>query len=412
MVPTQILKSMPKPFLHQMEALCSMAISVASESRFFTAATDKSKQAPGSSKSFAKLKTSIPGPLAQNPRLIQVPLAFDSKFQRGPWDPYGRPPRLAGQLPALRQPSQDSQRSRSLLVNKGSVMPEIGADSAVSLTIQEAAKRQREIALELEASGQYVSADMQEMYGSIPHNLWEVPSEEKVLEKGLSSFDQTMAAADPSLEMWAFEPSHSHHHGTKDGGHGHSHSEGSLPHESHHSEDSHHRRDAHHMSTGERRHDGDLLAPLSADSAVSRSQAANATMPSRGGARLANASRQSRNSTRGGSLRGSSTVSTGLTLFDTETKFDRPHKCSFDGCNQAFSRVYTLKLHEKSHLMFPEYHKFRHDPLLAFDADAENMVQEARQKLMTRENLPLLREIELERTLLMSAHSAASSTDW
>jgi hypothetical protein len=62
--------------------------------------------------------------------------------------------------------------------------------------------------------------------------------------------------------------------------------------------------------------------------------------------------------------------------------------------------------------MFPEYHKFRHDPLLAFDADAENMVQEARQNLMTRENLPLLREIELERTLLMSAHSAASSTDW
>lgn len=88
--------------------------------------------------------------------------------------------------------------------------------------------------------------------------------------------------------------------------------------------------------------------------------------------------------------------------FDTDHAFDRPHVCKFEGCGQAFTRLYTLRLHEKSHLMFPDYHKYKQDPMLGYDIDRKQMEEETRQRLMSLENLPLLRDQELEYTTLTS----------
>ena len=67
--------------------------------------------------------------------------------------------------------------------------------------------------------------------------------------------------------------------------------------------------------------------------------------------------------------------------FDTEHAFDRPHVCKFEGCGQAFTRLYTLKLHEKSHLMFPDYYKYKRDPMLGYDVDRQQMDAETRARL-------------------------------
>ena len=44
--------------------------------------------------------------------------------------------------------------------------------------------------------------------------------------------------------------------------------------------------------------------------------------------------------------------------------FERPFKCKYPGCNEAFSRAYTLKIHEKSHKVFGNYHKWKKEPQL------------------------------------------------
>lgn len=93
--------------------------------------------------------------------------------------------------------------------------------------------------------------------------------------------------------------------------------------------------------------------------------------------------------------------------FDTEHAFDRPHTCKFEGCGQAFSRLYTLKLHEKSHLMFPDYYKYKRDPMLGYDLDRQQMEAETRARLLSLENLPLLREQELEHSTLFNPSSSS-----
>lgn len=60
-----------------------------------------------------------------------------------------------------------------------------------------------------------------------------------------------------------------------------------------------------------------------------------------------------------------------------EGSFERPYKCSHVGCAEAFSRPYTLRMHEKSHLEeYRDYMKFRRDPQYALDADSDTQARE------------------------------------
>ena len=52
--------------------------------------------------------------------------------------------------------------------------------------------------------------------------------------------------------------------------------------------------------------------------------------------------------------------------------FRRPYVCSFAGCGQAFSRIYTLKVHERSHENYSKYHEYKRDPQLYFDPNMED----------------------------------------
>ncbi len=53
--------------------------------------------------------------------------------------------------------------------------------------------------------------------------------------------------------------------------------------------------------------------------------------------------------------------------------------------------------------MFPDYHKYKQDPMLLYDLDRKQMEAEKLQRFMSLESLPLLREQELESTLLTSS---------
>jgi hypothetical protein len=58
----------------------------------------------------------------------------------------------------------------------------------------------------------------------------------------------------------------------------------------------------------------------------------------------------------------------------------RPYICHEPNCGAAFSRLYTLKIHQKSHNLFGNYHTYKRDPQLFLDMDTEEiMVQKSKE---------------------------------
>ena len=84
--------------------------------------------------------------------------------------------------------------------------------------------------------------------------------------------------------------------------------------------------------------------------------------------------------------------------------FKRPYVCTFPGCDQAFSRQYTLAVHMKGHEL-SGYHKFKKEPLLFLDPDLNQMKQEAAEYKETKVSLPplVIQEIEKIRALSSKA---------
>jgi hypothetical protein len=381
---------MPKPVLHQVEALISMAISTATDSKVLPAS--KGGAAMAKSTSITRDPVKKPslintGPLSENHRLIQVPLAFDPKFQRGPLDPYGRPTRLVGQLPPLRTAPNDATRSKSLYANFGSVTPYIGSDESMTLSLLEASKRQREYAEEMEAAGRYITEDLKDTYSSLPGNLWELSDRKNTgIPAGVNEYStpsRRTQEKDSSTELWTFQPSETSEQRGANRQH-------SVSFASSDTEDDNYN------DKNENEDDGLHLPRISsrAGATVLESQSSSGASPTQ-----SSPTRKSRHGTASSSRVSSSRLSRKKGHTDTETEYDRPYKCSFDGCNQAFSRVYTLKLHEKSHLMFPDYHRYRHDPMLVFDMDATRMMEDARLRLLTREELPPQVQFEVNQTM-------------
>ena len=68
--------------------------------------------------------------------------------------------------------------------------------------------------------------------------------------------------------------------------------------------------------------------------------------------------------------------------------FERPYVCSYPGCDQAFQRPYTLKVHEKSHEAFENYHKYKKQAQLFYDADSHTLVMENMKHYIESTSLP------------------------
>jgi len=50
-------------------------------------------------------------------------------------------------------------------------------------------------------------------------------------------------------------------------------------------------------------------------------------------------------------------------------------RCTHPKCNQVFSRLFTYKMHLKSHETFPQYHEFKQRPQLVLDMDRQQAVR-------------------------------------
>lgn len=48
--------------------------------------------------------------------------------------------------------------------------------------------------------------------------------------------------------------------------------------------------------------------------------------------------------------------------------FKETYRCHYPGCNQVFSRNYTYKVHLKTHEVFPQYHEYKNNPQLFLDS--------------------------------------------
>lgn len=76
--------------------------------------------------------------------------------------------------------------------------------------------------------------------------------------------------------------------------------------------------------------------------------------------------------------------------------FERPYKCSHRGCHEAFSRPYTLRMHEKSHLIeYRDYLKYRNNPQYGLDADEETQKNEEKLRFENAVKLPRYIEDQL-----------------
>lgn len=90
--------------------------------------------------------------------------------------------------------------------------------------------------------------------------------------------------------------------------------------------------------------------------------------------------------------------------------FERPFKCKHPGCHEAFSRAYTLKVHEKSHKVFGNYHKWKKQPQLGLDMDKKAMAEEALNLVEERSRLPPIVVAELNKLSRLSKTFSVSST--
>ena len=275
-----------------------------------------------------------------------VPMIYDQKFQRGPFDPYGKPPRFI--TPALLKSNTDKKKEKKRMMAPSPIKKKKGFSASATSSIT--------------ASGGGSSAgaededdddDDDDDEGLSGRGLWE-----KKLKKQHDS--NTIKNVDRLFSLQT--------HGQ-------------------------------HVSQEEKDEEEELRKQIAAREA----EWGNA--PEDEYALLEKQNAAGRDDTAARKAR--------LLMHDFEARvragFERPFKCRFDGCNQAFSRAYTLKIHEKSHKLFGNYHKWKKDPQLFLDKDKETMAKEAHDLAESRTILPPIVLDDIE-ALKETAHRKAVET--
>jgi hypothetical protein len=84
---------------------------------------------------------------------------------------------------------------------------------------------------------------------------------------------------------------------------------------------------------------------------------------------------------------------------ELDSDYQRPYKCRFKGCGEAFSRMYTLKIHEDSHELFERYHTYKRQPQLFLDGDSESLKRERERQFAQRTALSPMIQLELDKLI-------------
>ena len=348
-----------------------------------------------------------------NDEVFTVPLLYDNRFQRGPLDPYGRPPRLGKLEDALKSPLKKSKSDSNVRFATGMDTSDESMD-----------EENENLAVD--------GGDLE-----LPGGIWEKdgiqlpkPNGEKKTENAEEEDDETGdVGAEYKMKMFNFH----------------------LPGDSYDSMDAA-------SSVTKSNSDWDAYQQRvrggggkAKQRGVSRSSAIGSSNSDTRGSTRAGTRAGTRGGTRAGSTRGDphdssfqTSLSTGIesgilengsSVMEADTTidmsetiaestvsnntkkkksrkiksqatlrtrdftayvkggFERPFVCAH--CNQAFSRAYTLKVHEKTHETFKSYHMFKTQPQLFLDDAKHELVLENMKKYVSSISLPPLIQAEL-----------------
>lgn len=77
-----------------------------------------------------------------------------------------------------------------------------------------------------------------------------------------------------------------------------------------------------------------------------------------------------------------------LTDIVNDQVFHHSYVCHYPNCKQVFSRMYTYKIHLKSHENFGAYHDYKRQPQLYLDSDSAEVADVAMQRHVQSYSLP------------------------
>ena len=331
---------MPPALLSQLEALLSTAISLSVQSKVVPTVRDH---------------------LSTSSEIFMVPMVFDPKFQRGPFDPYGRAPRI---FPRLKlKGTQPNKHGRSALHSTAS---SVGSDTT-------GASPPNVVSGDRAGNGNDDDDDDDDDDNGMPLGLWD--KKQKKVKKTL--------AASQAKKLFGFQSDFPVNKSMRGEGVG---AESALP----------------------------------IDTAVSLPQTDNGagagtgTGTGSGGHGGEGEGESGRRGSRQGSKQRSKKEMHNRARalkhdFEAHVRsgFERPYTCSHPGCDSAFSRAYSLTVHEKSHELFGGYHKFRRQPQLFLDPDVEDVKAAARAAFEASVSLPPLVQQEI-----YNLRAAAAAKAW
>lgn len=329
----------------------------------------------------SKVVPTVRNHLSTNKEQFTISMTYDPRFQRGPWDPYGRAPRLEG--------------LKKLVPIKTEDPPQV-AEEASALA-------------------------------AMPGTLWD--KAKKV--DPLAGFNET------TKKLWHFQPKetsdhggHHHHHRRAAGGQGASTDGGGTQSGTLNGGGSNTATNTH-SASGYLPSDGvvgydsqDLDATLESNAGMVKSiKSVDEVFTGKGRghrAKFAAASLEEQaEMLKKPDLKGK----TEKQIWDEEaekrrllfsrdfqvrvmTGFERPYVCRYPGCRMQFSRAYTMKVHEKSHTLFSNYHKFKKQPQLFLDGDSAALKEERQAREVASWSLPPLVQGDLDQlTHMASLHA-------